>query len=67
MTLVRACAQLDYDASTGTCTNEVWLDQPALLPPLSVEEGLLISGAMITVICTAQGLKMLRRYIWKGS
>lgn len=64
MTLVLACPVHQYDAETGTCHAPVWISQPGLLPPLSVADGFLISGGMITVIGVAWGLKALRRFIW---
>lgn len=62
--LVQGCALDDFDASTGTCAAPVWIDQPGLLPPLPVEQGLLVSGAMITVVAGAWSLKYVRRFIW---
>lgn len=64
MTLVRACAESDFDAATATCTHEVWLSQPAFLPPLPAAEGLQVSGAIITVVAGAWALKYVRRFIW---
>lgn len=62
---MRVLVCLDVEpAVDGTCTSEAWVDQPTLLPPLSVEEGLLLSGAMITVMCTAWSLLFVRRYLW---
>ena len=64
MHILQACSIADFDVATQTCMAPQWIAQPGLLPPLSVADGLLISGAMITVISTAWGLKALRRYIW---
>lgn len=61
--IVQACAQADFDVATGTCAAPIWMDFPGLLPPLSVEDGLVLSGAMITVVATARAMSMLRRFI----
>ncbi len=62
MTTILSC--LDYDTATGVCTTDQWISQPGLLPPLPAAEGLLVSGAMITMCATAWSLKAIRRYIW---
>lgn len=50
-------------ASDGTCTDQAWLDQPSFLPTLSAEQGLELSGLLITVMATAWGFSFLRRYL----
>lgn len=67
MTLVRACPIDQFDRETGTCAHEVWIDQPALLPPLSAVDGLQVSAVMVTVIASAWALKLVRRFIWQRS
>ena len=62
--LVQACPLDQYDTATGTCAAPIWIEQPGLLPPLPVEQGLLVSGAMISVVAGAWGLKLVRRFIW---
>lgn len=54
----------DYDPQTGTCAAEVWVEQLGLLPPLPIDQGLLIATAMITLCATAWSLKAIRRFIW---
>jgi hypothetical protein len=51
MALVRACLEHDFDASTQTCSQEVWLVQGAPWL-LSVDDALLI-GTSIAVLWTA--------------
>ena len=58
-----ACRRLDVPASDGTCTDQAWLDQPSFLPTLSAEQGLELSGLLITVMATAWGFSFLRRYL----
>lgn len=67
MSLVRACALQDFDVDTGTCTHEIWIQSPGVLPPLSATEGGLVATAMITVVMTAWALKFVRRYLFKGA
>lgn len=64
MPLVSTCAEADFDVATGTCANPVWMYQPALLPPLPADQGLVIAGAMIAACASAWGLKAVRRFIW---
>lgn len=40
------CPAESVDAITGQCSAPQWIDFPALLPPLSVEEGLKVCAAV---------------------
>ena len=64
MSIVMTCPESSFNPVTGVCDNPVWVSQPSLLPPLSAEEGLIISSAMITACASAWALKIIRRYIW---
>ena len=37
---------LQWDASQSVCTHEAWVEQPSLIPPLSVGEGSAIGFAI---------------------
>lgn len=58
---VLSCDEFDTE---GACVSEVWVFQQSILPPLTAEEGLVISSAIITVCAIAWGLKAVRRMIW---
>jgi hypothetical protein len=62
MAVILSCP--NFDSSTNTCLEEVWIDQPGLLPPLPADQGLVIAGSMITVAATAWAFKAIRRFIW---
>lgn len=62
MALVLVCQ--DFDSNASACLQEMWVEQPGLLPPLPVDQGLVISGAMITACAIAWSLKAVRRFIW---
>jgi hypothetical protein len=47
--LVQACKEVDYDASTGTCSAPFWTYPPGAFPELSVEEGFQIAVAIVGV------------------
>lgn len=57
---VLACVEF---AADGTCTVQAWVDQPGLLPPLSVDQGLVLSGYVVAAVMAAWGWKFLRRYL----
>lgn len=40
------CPAEAIDAVTGQCSAPQWIDFPSLLPPLTVEEGFQIAGAI---------------------
>lgn len=63
MPIVRACAVGNFDPATQTCAVEVWIDQPGLIPPLPVEQGLEVSGGMFGVCALAWSFKAVRRFI----
>lgn len=66
MGIYYSCALEDFDTTTGVCSNPVWVDaSPGLLPPLSVEDGIQISTAIITVWTIAFCFKLLRKFIFK--
>lgn len=44
--LVLHCKASDFDASTGQCAYPFYGPSPMLLPPIDVQEGLLISVAI---------------------
>lgn len=39
-----ACTQ--FDTTTGECTASVWVDPPAVIPPLTAEQGFAIASAI---------------------
>lgn len=50
-------------AGDGSCAETAWVEQPGLLPPLSVKEGLTISGLFVSVMATAWAWKAIRRFV----
>lgn len=61
-----ACPLANFDAVTGVCSNPVWLQAaPGMLPPLSVQDGILISTAIVSVWAVGFGFKMLRKFLYR--
>lgn len=59
------CDPAAVDAVTGQCSAPQWIDFPALLPPLSVDDGLKISAA-VGGIWALGYLGRLIRYALRG-
>jgi hypothetical protein len=60
MARVQTCADVDYDAITGVCAHPVWDTQPSLLPPLSAEDGSLLTAAIALVWITGAVFRWVR-------
>lgn len=50
-------------ASDGSCATTAWLEQPGVLPPLSAEQGAVISSGFVLVACTAWCWQFIRRFL----
>lgn len=50
-------------ASDGTCAESVWLEQPGVLPPLSAEDALWLSGWMVALFAASWSWKAIRRFV----
>lgn len=60
-----ACLEQHFDPVTGTCAQIVFVDSPTLLPPMSVQEGLQISAAIVAVLGVALCIRLVARIGWK--
>jgi len=60
---MKVLACIEYDAAGNTCTVQAWVDQPGLLPPLPVAQGLQLSGLMVAIAASAWGFKAVRRFL----
>lgn len=63
MTILRACEVGQYDAGTDTCAQEVWIQQPGVLPPLPAAQGLQLSGLMIAIVATCWAFRHVRLFL----
>jgi len=54
------CTEFDT-TDTTLCVNEVWVDEPSLLPELTAEDGALIGVGLFGLMATAYLLKTLFR------
>lgn len=64
MTMTATCADGSYDASTGTCSAIVWVDQSnGVLPVLSIDDAYAISQAMVLLWTVAYCWKVLNRFV----
>jgi hypothetical protein len=56
-----ACDSANIDATTGVCSNPVWVQQPTLFPPLDAGAGIAISIAVLACWALASGFKSMQR------
>lgn len=63
---VLSCAPSDFDVATGVCAHPVYLEFPAVVPPLSVGQGAELAGAVVALWATAFALRSVARFIWRG-
>lgn len=65
MALYLACDLDDYNPATGECAapyfTEIAPPSPSVLPPLTVEEGFLVSGAILLVWAIAWTFKAAKK------
>jgi hypothetical protein len=60
--LVATCASTDVDATTGQCTNIVWVQQQVVgLPPLTAAQGAEISGAIAVLWSMGFLVRIIRK------
>ncbi len=50
-----------YDETTDTCTTQAWIDQPSLLPSLTIEQGFQIGGSIALLWATAFIFRFVRK------
>lgn len=63
---VRACMESDLDQVAATCTHEMWIPQPALIPDLSVEDAQIIGAKIAILWAIAFGVRVLRKQIQRS-
>lgn len=60
---MKVLACFDWDSTTETCSAQAWIEWPGVIPPLPAEQGMQISGLMISIVVAAWGFKFLRRFL----
>jgi hypothetical protein len=60
--MARVLTCTEFDELTQECTASVWLEEPTLLPELSVEDARLIGEALLLCWLVAYLLKKLIRW-----
>jgi hypothetical protein len=58
---VRGCDVANLDTSTGTCTAEIWVPQPTVLPDLSIENAQDIGTQVALLWATAFAFRLVRK------
>lgn len=61
--VVRGCLDRDFDASTGTCAQEIWVPQMPSLPALSIEEAQAIGLACALLWGSAWVFRRIRKFM----
>ena len=56
-----ACDSANVDATTGQCSQPIWLPQPQLFPELDAASGVAIGTAILACWAVAYGYRSLRR------
>lgn len=59
VTKYAACTQ--FDSTTGQCATVVWVDPPAVIPPLSAEHGAVLGGVTIAIWTAVVALVLIRK------
>lgn len=61
---VLVCTQVD---TSGQCIGvQTWTELPTAIPPLSVEDALLIASKIALLWAIAFTLRTIARFIWRG-
>lgn len=60
---MKVLACIEYDTPSSSCTVQAWVEQPSLLPTMTVEQGLHISGLFIAIAVSAWSFHFLVRYL----
>jgi hypothetical protein len=58
---VLVCDEVNYDATTGTCSAPYYAPQPSLLPDLSIPDAMTISVAILALWAVGFGIRSIRR------
>lgn len=58
-----ACADQDYDPNAGTCAHVVFVEQPAMLPDLPIEDAHTITNAAVLFLGICWVGKLMLRYL----
>jgi hypothetical protein len=62
----QVCADADFDVATLTCSNPQWVQELGGFPPLSITDGLEISGAILGVWVLGFIVREIVRVLRKG-
>jgi hypothetical protein len=58
--LVLACLD-DPLPTDGTCTTQQWVQEPSLLPPLSIADAESIAYTLLVALASVMAIKLLRK------
>lgn len=59
--LTLTCSLEDFDTSTQTCSDPVWVSAAGSIPPLSAADGALLATAVITLWCVGAAFRWARK------
>lgn len=45
----------------GTCVQQVWVQEPSLLPPLSIDDAQTIAYSFLVAMAMVMGVKLLKK------
>lgn len=58
---MKILACVDYDEATSTCITEAWVEQPALLPPMTTAEATEIAAVALLAFAAVMAVKVAFR------
>jgi hypothetical protein len=63
---VKVYACTSWNEETQTCEVQAWVEQPTVIPPLSVADAEIIAAKIALLWAVAFGLRMVFRMVWRG-
>lgn len=60
---VPACRDADFDTQTGTCTQEIWIPQPSIIPELTIADAQQIGLSIAYLLAVAFVFRTIRKFL----
>lgn len=61
--LVPACLESNFDAATGTCSAQIWIPQPSILPELTIADAQALGLAFAGLWALAFVFRTIRKFV----
>lgn len=60
---VLACRDAHVDAQAGTCTEEIWIPQPSVVPELTIADAQQIGMEIALLLAVAFVFRLIRKFL----